>query len=108
MITHVEREMIPRPRPGDRDVECIRWFVALPLRLVRNMRSGERLVKLDIENEGNSIILHTQYFFRRFPRLLPSRQLNSTRRRTYLPKTLFRLDSFPQALRFLPQVVQFS
>ena len=56
-----------RPRPVDRDVECLRWFVALPLRLVRHMRSGERLVKLDIENEGNSIILHTQYFFHRFP-----------------------------------------
>ena len=66
-ITHVEREMMDRPRPVDRDVECLRWFVALPLRLVRHMRSGERLVKLDIENEGNSIILHTQYFFHRFP-----------------------------------------
>lgn len=45
-----------RPRPGNRDVECMLWFVALPLRLVRLLHSGESFAKLDIESEGNSII----------------------------------------------------
>ena len=56
-ITHVERGSIDRPRPVDRDVECIRWL-AKSLALARTIECRHLRCSRAILSQRPSLTLH--------------------------------------------------